>query len=920
LASALSLLWNTIAVTPDGSSPTHANLLEQQAFLRRLARSLVTDAHRAEDLAQDATLAALEHAPANATSLRAWLARVVRNRAINLGQAEERRQAREQGAMHPAPLRSPDELEAQFQVQRRVMAAVDRLDEPYRTAILLRYYRDLTPTAIAEQLGVPLATVKSRLARALARLREQLDDTQPEGGRAWVAVLAGGLGEFHRPAIATMLAAGGIAVTMKLAFGLAAIGLATIGGWWLLRPVSKANEPPVAPTSSSFAREASTDATAQVQLHEPELVTRRAAEVPEDSTQAAAKVGPPPAWSLNLDLRGWDAADVSPAKIEIRHGIDSQLALSAPRSLAAQIPFDLTPLFEAGKSRPDRLTVNLDHPSFLPVEIGVLVPTELQQPAATEGHLTATVELTRPKAIVTGTVTVPAGSSLERVRAAIYGIVKSRPASEPIEVVQPDESGRFRLRADSTQEHAVVAFVHHELNQEDAPSLRPETRRLVLEPGQELELEPLDLGEGESLSGRVTLVGGAAVPAGRLAAKFKSTSIGYVEDLYWQDGRFEHSRVDGAWKSDGIFRLTGLSPHLCRLVATPFGSTPSSPPVIRVGDTKASELELLPSASDITLVLDVVQLVIGVFGQGEPIAGAKVQAKWKTGPTGWSSTWGKTDSMGRVVVEVDPESGLDLEILDARWPRKQVSFTPAELTPFRVIEIQLDGEPREPAVLAIHFQGDRALLANSIIDLDLYDVDKYTKEELNQWLSSGSVVSGSVGRLHSGVLGFAWLKPDGGKLEWTESDGAWVAADVPPSSYVVRLRPRPRERGGACFLRARDFEVDLSSGERVELDWMPDIGGTARINLTALQTLKSAGLLDAEGSEVNTYYNSDGPEPGGFHGSSVMQGPGLFELSAVLAPGTYALRLKLTDGTTRELPVRIEAGRVNDVTIEPDDL
>src|SRR5688572_165154 len=269
--SALSLVWNTNPVTPDGPSPTYDHLLEQQVFLRRLARSLVTDAHRAEDLAQDATLAALERAPANATSLRAWLARVLRNRAVNVGLAEERRRAREQAAPRPAPPRSPDELEAHFQVQRRVMEAVDRLDEPYRTAILLRYYRDLAPSAIAEQLGVPLATVKSRLARALARLREQLDEGETRGSHAWVAVLAGGLGELHRPAAATALAAGGIAMGVKLALGTAAAcGALALGTWWLSKHDSAPAETPIA--SETLAEVPQTvPAEQELALHTPQV-------------------------------------------------------------------------------------------------------------------------------------------------------------------------------------------------------------------------------------------------------------------------------------------------------------------------------------------------------------------------------------------------------------------------------------------------------------------------------------------------------------------------------------------------------------------------------------------------------------------------------------------------------------------------
>ena len=48
------------------------------------------------------------------------------------------------------------------------------LDEPYRTVILMRYYEDLTPSQIAEHLGLPAATVRTRLRRGLERLRSMI--------------------------------------------------------------------------------------------------------------------------------------------------------------------------------------------------------------------------------------------------------------------------------------------------------------------------------------------------------------------------------------------------------------------------------------------------------------------------------------------------------------------------------------------------------------------------------------------------------------------------------------------------------------------------------------------------------------------------------------------------------------------------
>jgi RNA polymerase sigma-70 factor (sigma-E family) len=56
-----------------------------------------------------------------------------------------------------------------------VLAVLRALSERQRTVIVLRYYDDLTPTEIAEVLGVSPASVKSLLHRALERFRQELD-------------------------------------------------------------------------------------------------------------------------------------------------------------------------------------------------------------------------------------------------------------------------------------------------------------------------------------------------------------------------------------------------------------------------------------------------------------------------------------------------------------------------------------------------------------------------------------------------------------------------------------------------------------------------------------------------------------------------------------------------------------------------
>ena len=175
------------------SSANESDLfLAHASFLRRLAAQLVRDEHDREDLLQEtwtAVYAAGKDGPAGGErprNPRAWLARIVRNRAANLRRDRDRREDRERAVARSE--KSSDSVERDLGVQERVLRAVSELREPYRTAMYLRYYRDLTPTAIADELGVPVTTVDTRLLRGRALLRERL--TREFGHRdTWLAAL-----------------------------------------------------------------------------------------------------------------------------------------------------------------------------------------------------------------------------------------------------------------------------------------------------------------------------------------------------------------------------------------------------------------------------------------------------------------------------------------------------------------------------------------------------------------------------------------------------------------------------------------------------------------------------------------------------------------------------------------------------------
>jgi RNA polymerase sigma factor (sigma-70 family) len=165
---------------------TRPELLLHDTFVRALARALL--GADGEDVAQQTWLRVLQ-APPPRGDARAFLAAIVRRLAWNQRRDERRRSARELQAEQPEPTPTPEQVLAREEARRRVVAAVLALDEPFRNVILLRFYEDLAPHTIAQRLGVPPATVRTRLLRALDKLRTQLDGDC--GGRAaWAAPLA----------------------------------------------------------------------------------------------------------------------------------------------------------------------------------------------------------------------------------------------------------------------------------------------------------------------------------------------------------------------------------------------------------------------------------------------------------------------------------------------------------------------------------------------------------------------------------------------------------------------------------------------------------------------------------------------------------------------------------------------------------
>jgi len=207
-----------------------ATLLAERPWVRGVARALVRDDAAADDLAQDAWVAALTHEGAPPHAPRAWLATVLRRGASKGRRTERRRDARERLVARPEAGPSTLEVVAQAEWHQRVVNAVLALPEPYRTALLLRFFEDLPPREVALRTGAPVATVRSRVQRGLERLRAEFDRGHGGDRRAWAGSLVALAGTGAVPGFASGGAGGVAGVGAGVSVTGAAHGAVRLGG------------------------------------------------------------------------------------------------------------------------------------------------------------------------------------------------------------------------------------------------------------------------------------------------------------------------------------------------------------------------------------------------------------------------------------------------------------------------------------------------------------------------------------------------------------------------------------------------------------------------------------------------------------------------------------------------------------------
>ena len=142
----------------------------------RTALLIVRDAGAAEDIAQEAMLAAVRAIDGfdRRRPFGPWVHRIVVNRSLDVLRA---RSARPELITVAVPAEAAGDAERELSGE--LVAALGALEPEERALVVLRHLLDYSSTQIGRMLDLPPTTVRTRLRRALGRLRELLEE--PEG-------------------------------------------------------------------------------------------------------------------------------------------------------------------------------------------------------------------------------------------------------------------------------------------------------------------------------------------------------------------------------------------------------------------------------------------------------------------------------------------------------------------------------------------------------------------------------------------------------------------------------------------------------------------------------------------------------------------------------------------------------------------
>ena len=351
-------------------------LLSEDQGLRRLARRLAADPEQADDLVQDAWVAALSARESGKPprALGPWFSGVVRHLWLDWRREREQRRLREERTARGEALPSALELAGELELRQRVVACLLELEEPYRRALTLRFFHDRSLKAIAESEGVSVTAIHERIQRGLARLRTRLDREHGGQRASWSVALLG----LAKPPVSWAGSWVVVSETVAMAGGLKlAASLLVIGGglawWWSERDAEPERAAGVAlaqPTLERAPDERAPDLAEPVRVAPEERVAAELPAAPATSAELPALdlvrghvLDPYGATVASVDVKwsegdapGARSADDGSFELEPAPGNDARV-VCASRDLVTLVP-------GTDRGAPERVVVVAPRASF----------------------------------------------------------------------------------------------------------------------------------------------------------------------------------------------------------------------------------------------------------------------------------------------------------------------------------------------------------------------------------------------------------------------------------------------------------------------------------------------------------------------------------------------------------------------------
>lgn len=173
-------LEDLMVAVASGDRAAYSQLYDEIAdTVYGLAKKVVVDPSRAQEIAQEVLFEVWEKAdrfdPERGSAI-TWIAVMTRRRAIDVVRSAESSRNREQRVTkdhgsHPDPV---GDHVVDREDQHRVRRAMASLSDLQREALELAFYQDLSHSQVADALGAPLGTVKTRIRDGLKRLSAEM--------------------------------------------------------------------------------------------------------------------------------------------------------------------------------------------------------------------------------------------------------------------------------------------------------------------------------------------------------------------------------------------------------------------------------------------------------------------------------------------------------------------------------------------------------------------------------------------------------------------------------------------------------------------------------------------------------------------------------------------------------------------------